>query len=207
MEQRLHTWLSDKSSFFIATIFIFVFVLLYVTTNRIPTFYGPFELPKLFYEDQIPLIPETTLVYLSLFLYVVISSLLLPRHALNQAAIIFMYILIFHTLVFIFFPTIYPRSELASQTGIFNWIMNTIHTLDAPRNCFPSLHVSLPFTLAFVWKKIDKRVGNIFIFWSILIAISTLTTKQHYILDVFGAIFISFLLVKIKFKNPQPSFL
>lgn len=208
MDKLLVRWLRTKSKLFIFLTLICLYVVVYGITNRIPTFYGPFELPTLFYEGNLPVIPWTAIIYLSMFLFVTMATIPIQHKIIVQASVVYIYLLIFHSLIFIFFPTIYPREEIINQSGIFNWALtDLIYPLDTPRNCFPSLHVSLPFAAAFIWRQINKKTGNIFLVWAILIAISTITTKQHYLLDVFGAIFISFVLVKIKFKNPQPSFL
>ncbi|MCF6276679.1 MAG: phosphatase PAP2 family protein [Candidatus Magasanikbacteria bacterium] len=207
MEKRLTDRLKNTNPFFVYTALFILYEVLYVITNRIPTFYGPFELPKIFYEDQIPLIPETSLVYISIFGFMAITIWMLPRKYKNPTAIIFMYLLFIHTFIFLFFPTIYPREEITNKYGIFDWLMHDIiQELDTPRNCFPSLHVSLPFTMAFVWLKLSKKIGIVILFIATLIALSTLTTKQHYLLDVFSAIAVSFILVQLKFKNPQTSF-
>ncbi len=74
---------------------------------------------------------------------------------------------------FLVFPTTIdrPHSE---------WL-GLLTLIDEPFNCFPSLHVSLSLFLTLLNR---KHIWAIV--WCSLICLSTLTTKQHYVLDMIG---------------------
>src|SRR6185436_14225959 len=74
-----------------------------------------------------------------------------------------------------------PAVDSAAFDGL--WLF------DVPENCFPSLHVSLAIIAAAYW----PRARWIGIAWAIAIAVSTMTTKQHYFVDVAGGIAMGFL--------------
>jgi membrane-associated phospholipid phosphatase len=194
MQDHFVNWLEQKSWLVGLGITIFAYATLYGITNRMPTIYGPFEFNLFFNETNIPFVPWTAIIYISIFVFLSIAGYFLPQKVFAQTVVVCLYILVFHTLIFLFFPTTYPREDMQNPGGFLGWlIFNVIHNLDAPRNCYPSLHVSLPFTLSFIWLRYRPKIGVLFLVWAIVIALSTLTTKQHYILDVLGGIIVAYI--------------
>ena len=59
---------------------------------------------------------------------------------------------------------------------------------DIRYNCFPSLHVAQCFIAALVCHRVHRGVGAVAGAWAGLVALSTLFTKQHYVLDVVGGV-------------------
>ena len=72
--------------------------------------------------------------------------------------------------------------------GFFAWTLALNYRLDPPLNCFPSLHVAWGFVAALCCHRVHRGVGVAALGWASLIAISTLYTKQHYVLDVVAGI-------------------
>lgn len=63
-------------------------------------------------------------------------------------------------------------------------LIQAVRNTDQPINCAPSLHVSLAYQIALGFLKDQKRYFPLVFSWATLLALSTLTTKQHYFLDV-----------------------
>jgi membrane-associated phospholipid phosphatase len=59
-----------------------------------------------------------------------------------------------------------------------------VYRIDPPGNVFPSLHVAHAFTLAFLMRIDRPRVGTAVLVMAVVLALSTLTTKQHFAADV-----------------------
>jgi membrane-associated phospholipid phosphatase len=59
-----------------------------------------------------------------------------------------------------------------------------VQRIDPPGNVFPSLHVAHTSSLALILHHENPRLGRVVIGLSALLAVSTLTTKQHFIADV-----------------------
>lgn len=146
------------------------------------------ELPLTHADRAIPLLPWTTFVYLT-DLPLCVSTYLHLRH--HQARATYTYVLAYVfavcTLCFLFFPTTYPRHlfpipQGAAGAGILEWM----RAMDTPRNAFPSLHVACcsAAILAF-WHQPETRLRDwMHIVWAACIVVSTLTTKQHFLVDV-----------------------
>ncbi|MGH9752684.1 MAG: phosphatase PAP2 family protein [Blastocatellia bacterium] len=87
--------------------------------------------------------------------------------------------------VFLIYPTEFPRGVMA-QDGAAPFAFRFLHSIDSAANCFPSLHVALAWLSALSLKDERRRAGALAIVWAALISISTLTTKQHYFVDLIG---------------------
>jgi len=91
--------------------------------------------------------------------------------------------------IFLLFPVEGPRPAQVPTDGVFGMLM----TYDRPLNAFPSLHVGLVVhSLAFGWALTRASRFGVFaqaalglgLAWAVLIAYSTLATKQHYLIDL-----------------------
>ena len=148
-------------------------------------------------DRAVPLMPWTIFVYTSEY-WLFISAYFLFRDELTRNKYIWSYfgVLFFGALFFVFFPTTYPRGDYPLPTDIHPFvyrIFQAVREADDPSNCFPSMHVTCCFLTAFAFlAKKESRVNFwIYFIWSTVIAMSTLPTKQHYIVDVMGGLALS----------------
>ena len=155
-----------------------VYVCCYAFLNNI-VFFSPTELFLFNFEKQIPLMPNFIWIYLSVAIMVPMVFFFTKDNFLAKKFIWSFNVLIATSFIcFLFFPTIYPRHNYPTNSEIlhFFWV-----NLDQPVCCFPSLHVGGAILAAVVsW----YQRKFYYIVWAILIAISTLTLKQHYFIDV-----------------------
>ena len=146
--------------------------------------------PEVGLDHVVPMEPAWSLVYLSLFL-----AALLPVFVVHQQELVrrtinaFLAIWLFSYACFIAYPTAAPRHDKVIVESFFTWTLRAIHSSDIAYNCFPSLHVAQCFLASLVCYRVHRGVGAAAGLWAFLVAMSTLYTKQHYILDVIaGAI-------------------
>lgn len=96
-----------------------------------------------------------------------------------------------------FFPVEIRRPYVA-DTNIFNKLVNMIYDSDRPVNCFPSIHVLNTYLIMRFTSRQDSKAWfhytNII---GILIILSTIFIKQHYILDGLASILLSETIVLI----------
>ena len=102
-------------------------------------------------------------------------------------------ILLVSVAVFVIFPVTFPRGDYpVVGDGISDHAMIFLRTyMDGPANCLPSLHVSSCYISSFCFWKENRKVAYFLSFWSTLVAISTMTTKQHYFVDVWIALLLT----------------
>jgi membrane-associated phospholipid phosphatase len=87
--------------------------------------------------------------------------------------------------VFLIYPTEFPRS-LAAEERSPTFAFRFLYSIDSAANCFPSLHVALAWLSALSLRDERRKAGAMAMVWATLISISTLTTKQHYFVDLVG---------------------
>ncbi len=96
-------------------------------------------------------------------------------------------------IIFILYPTIMYRPIIPDLPPITNFIIKLTFLYDnPPLNCFPSIHCLFSFQVIYstLSSNISKRNKFIITFIALLIIISTLLVKQHYIFDVISALLI-----------------
>ena len=80
----------------------------------------------------------------------------------------------------------FPLPQPAGWTGA---IFRTLHSFDRPYNLFPSLHISIWMILSGVYHRHTAgHVRWLTHAWFILIAVSTVLTHQHHVIDVAGGL-------------------
>ena len=91
-------------------------------------------------------------------------------------------------IVYYLYPTEISRPTIINS-NILNYLVNIIYSLDRPVNCFPSLHVlTTYFIMRYTKYKNSKKKFYYTEIVGVLIIISTLFIKQHFIADVISAI-------------------
>lgn len=151
------------------------------------------HMPALSIDRAIPLEPTWMLAYGSIWFFAFLPVLVLRGPALTRRAL-YAFIAVVGTAYagFLLYPTVLPRPASLGE-GFFAWTLALNYRLDPPLNCFPSLHVAWGFVAALCCHRVHRGVGVAALAWATLIAISTLYTKQHYVLDVVAGIAIAVL--------------
>ncbi len=87
--------------------------------------------------------------------------------------------------VFVALPTRLDRAPI-DGSAVTSVAFAALYLFDPPSNCFPSLHVSLALLGALAFWPERRRLTLGCLAWAALIAASTLTTRQHVLVDVAG---------------------
>lgn len=151
-----------------------------------------------FPDRMIPFVPEMVIIYLSVYLF-----WLPPILSKNVSLGHFWKIMVAITLAFIatflghlLIPSSYPRPQISDVVAETDWanfiIKRFLHWADPPNNTFPSSHVVTAMILMVMTRKRFKLwLYAMYCLWGIAIIISTLTVKQHYVVDVASAILVA----------------
>lgn len=165
----------------------------------------PCKIPML--DDLIPIVPVFAVIYLYSYVFWICGpiavSLTGKRHFVNYiTGLSLAYIIGF--LFFVFLPTYMDRSEeglmeLGSRPGLFNWFLGLIYSADGSErafNLFPSYHCLIS-TYCYLGVRRRPEISRGFRIYSlvmaILISLSTVFTKQHYVIDIPGGVGIALL--------------
>ena len=98
-------------------------------------------------------------------------------------------------LFYVFFPAPYPRDGY-TEASISGFLVELTRKIDGSCNTFPSSHVTFSWLLAFfagltTAAQQNRWIYPLYIFWAVLISISTVVLKQHFVLDVVSGIFLA----------------
>ena len=145
-------------------------------------------LPLTAVDRWLPFLPWTVWPYLGLATAALLPLFIRQSWVFRQVLIAFALAMGTTFLCFAIFPTIYVRPEYEGQAGwtatAYAWLI----ACDSPLCCFPSGHIILPALGCWgVWR--DGRRGAVWLALGVtLCSLSILTTKQHYVWDLLGAL-------------------
>ncbi len=137
-------------------------------------------------ESGIPLVPSYSFLYILLY-----PIFLLPFFAVKDrtsyqrlvAADLLMFAVC--SIFFVAYPVAYDRPPLPPPPhDIGTWTLGLIWGNDPAWNCLPSEHCTAAMIAALATWEADRRRGLFAMAAALLIGVSTLFTKQHYLVDV-----------------------
>jgi len=162
------------------------------------------ELLRTRLDDAIPFLPWTTWCYLPFYAGVFIIAIAgFRRRALfDRTARSVLLVMLVGAICHVFIRAEYPRPlVLPPFRGLSEAFMHWVQSVDAPGNVFPSLHVAHTTMLSVLLMRDRPRLGRVAFVMATLLAISTLTTKQHFIADVISGYVLAFIGVHIALRG------
>jgi membrane-associated phospholipid phosphatase len=208
-KKALPLFLTRDNKYPIGLLVMAICSVLYSTSNHINIF-EPRSLPLSWIDETVPFAPWTVWIYFSEYLffpviYVVCKDLVNANKYLYSFAALW----IVSVAIFWLWPTVYPRGNfpLPQDLDALTYMtFSTLRVADAPTNCCPSLHVSSVFLSSFIYLDEQKKKFPFFFLWAAAIAFSTLTTKQHYFIDIATGFLMAVIMYWIfhRFVNYRP---
>ena len=146
----------------------------------------PTYVPEVALDRAVSLQPAWMIVYGSLYVFAVLLPLLVVRQQelFRRAMQAYLMVMIVSYVGFLLYPTAAPRPAEVLGAGFSAWSLRLAYSLDPPHGCFPSLHVAYSCVSALTCYRVHRGVGAAAGLWAALIGVSTLYTKQHYVVDV-----------------------
>lgn len=173
-----------------------VFVALVPFYVWIPAFFPPSirHVPELALDRAWPLVPAWAIVYGALYAFLILLPILVIREDELIRRTVHAYLAIWITayvFFFVVYPTAAPRPDVVTGEGFGVWGLRALYSADPPHNCFPSLHVAHSLVSALAVSRVHRRLGTLALVCGTLVALSTLFTKQHYVVDVIAGAFLA----------------
>jgi len=151
------------------------------------------HVPELALDRVVPLQPTWALVYGSLYLFLILLPVFVVRQEEHIHRTVLAYLMVWITayVCFLVYPTVAPRPARVIGEGFVVWGLRFLYSADPPYNCFPSVHVAHSFVSALTCYRVHRRVGIAGTLCALFVGLSTLYTKQHYVLDVIAGLFLA----------------
>jgi hypothetical protein len=160
----------------------------YVLLNHHPL-REPAFLPLTAVDRATPFLVWTTWAYGVLLL----SDLALPMcirdtRVFNDAVRAFLIVFVVNVSTWSVFPTTYPRPPPPQGDSLSEQFYRLLMAADTPASCFPSSHIAIPaLSLWALSREHPRRAPWMWAAFA-LCSLSILTTKQHYLADLFGGL-------------------
>lgn len=148
------------------------------------------------FDDIIPFLPWTVYIYWICYLFWIVNYILAVKQSSEEADLFIIAHFIGETvcfIAFVFMPTTMVRAEITGNT-LADQIMSLTYQIDSADNLLPSIHC---FVSWLCWigvrgkYKIPVWYQCASLFMAIAVCISTLTVKQHVIVDVIAGIILA----------------
>jgi membrane-associated phospholipid phosphatase len=158
---------------------------LYLVPNHLPL-KEPVLLPWTALDAAVPFVPLTLWIYVSDYVLVATAFLLVRTWAeAKQFARAYLALLVIGAAVHLMWPTTFPREAFPLVgDGVTERVFALLRQVDLPTSCLPSMHVAGSYLAAFSLWRHGRGVFVLYTSWATAVAVSTLTAKQHYAVDV-----------------------
>lgn len=147
-------------------------------------------------DRMIPFWPPSVIIYFGCYLFWVVNYILMGRQGKKEVCQFFAADFISRVVCMIFylaFPTTNVRPAV-EPAGFWNQAMLFLYRIDAADNLFPSIHCLVSW-FCYIGLRGRKDIPAWYRWFScvmaLLVCISTLTTKQHVIVDVIGGVLLA----------------
>lgn len=145
-------------------------------------------------DSVMPFWPWTVWVYFTEYIFFIAAYFGLQRNDLvTKYFYAYNSILVVSVVVFMLYPVTFPRESYpVLGSDISDHAMRFLRTyMDSPANCLPSLHVSSCYISSLCFWHESRKKAVALSLWSTCVAGATMTTKQHYFVDVWTAIILT----------------
>lgn len=184
------------TEFFLVLLFAFLWnQSVYCGARWIATSWNHYDMTTSF-DLLVPFMPWTIIIYWGCYIFWCINYYLCALQPKEERDRFFCADALAKGICFLFFlliPTTNIRPIIGEET-IWDTLMKLLYRIDAADNLFPSIHCLVSW-LCWVGLRQRKDIPLIYRHFSLVAAIavciSTLTTRQHVILDVAGGIFLA----------------
>ncbi len=148
-------------------------------------------------DTWIPYLPWTAGIYFTLYLMYIGVAIVLDSKAYTQVLVDLVLMTLISFMCFVVITSHYPRpTPDAWVDSLWKPVLDLMVKLDAPGNTCPSLHVSTSLYLSWVMR--NSKYGVVWVIWGLLVSLSTLTLKQHFVWDWIGGLFLVYIIVMIQ---------
>lgn len=180
--------------------------MLYLVPNHFPlreATAAPFTAADL----AIPFVQSSVWVYLSDYALVasafMVSTTFAEVRRFVRACVV---MLLIGAAIHLLWPTELSRAPFPIVgEGLTSDVFRLLRRFDMPTSCFPSMHVAGAFFAALSLWQHSPRQFRLWLLWAAAVAISTLTTKQHVLIDVAGGILLALGIWWLFYRRPGPS--
>lgn len=135
---------------------------------------------------RLPLVPAFASVYLGVHIFSMVPYCALPETRLLRRYLLGNVLLVsVAAIAWVTLPVRVDRPPIPPElSGFGTWLLHLVYRGDPTTNCFPSAHCGVAVYAAIGLRFASRRLFAWGIVTAIGVCVSTVLTKQHYVLDV-----------------------
>jgi membrane-associated phospholipid phosphatase len=180
----------------------------YLYINRLNAWRSRYYDVSLWFEKDLPFVPPMIFGYSLVFALVAILYLVIDNMSdLWNICIRFVNMTLICFAVFLIWPVRMNFRPEVAVTG--DWITTWVgfyFWLDRPYNLFPSMHLAASFFSAFYLLKKGPVLGWTAMAMAVIVGVSVVLLKQHYILDVAAGFLVAWVCAFFPFRRIKAKF-
>ncbi|HSW37461.1 MAG TPA: phosphatase PAP2 family protein [Candidatus Saccharimonadales bacterium] len=143
------------------------------------------------------------LLFLPIFWLVILYAFLTDK-SFKSLALTILIVYLASYLIYALFQTYVPR-PMAMGQDIFSKLVRLTYRIDKPYNGFPSGHASSAAIMASYFIFTNHRCRWLFTIFGLLVVVSTLFVKQHFILDAISGVLLGAGVSWLVFRYIKPA--
>lgn len=147
-------------------------------------------------DQLIPFVPCTVVIYLGCYVFWIANYILIARQGKQEVCQFFVADFLSRAvclLCYLLYPTTNTRPFVEAD-GFWNQVMIALYATDAADNLFPSIHCLVSW-FCYIGLRGKKNIPvwyrGLSCVLAVSVCISTLTTKQHVVVDVIGGVLLA----------------
>jgi membrane-associated phospholipid phosphatase len=186
----------------LSALFVLIFYVFYGTASVVTGLHDVRLHIHFHFEQYLPFVPAFALVYLSLNVMLALAPFILrTRQAFLPLFLTMSVETILASLCFVLLPVADGDTPVLAS-GFWGNVFLFADVVNLDYNNIPSLHVAFAFTAALAFRQRCGPVGTmLFYSWAVTIALSTLLTHQHNILDVITGIALAGIVMRVVYPK------
>lgn len=146
-------------------------------------------------DQKIPFIPNFIYIYNTFYPFMFLTLLYLftkDENVYMKGIISGILGFLICDIIFLIYPTIMQRPPIPETNLLTDFVLKVTFFFDTPAlNCFPSIHCLFCFQIIYSFiltNQIELKKKIPIIIYSLLIIMSTILVKQHYVVDIISAL-------------------
>jgi membrane-associated phospholipid phosphatase len=165
------------------------------------------ELLRTRLDDAIPLVPWTAWCYLPFYaaIFIIAIASIRSRSLFDRAVRSVVIVMLVGGAGHLLIRAEYPRPTLTPPyADVSTAFLAFVYRIDRPGNVFPSLHVAHSSMLALLLIRDRPVIGRVAFVMAVMLALSTLTAKQHFVADVVAGFLLAIGGRALALRAPRP---
>jgi hypothetical protein len=151
--------------------------------------------------ELLPFLPWTVWIYLLFFPLLVVAGMRVPPARWMRLVLAWALASVTAWILVLLVPVTFPRPDPASLGPLHAWVFGLVYGLDAAHVTFPCLHSAVVWIGWIAVRDRGARLSLVGFLLAAAITVSTMTTRQHLVIDNAAGLAIAWACARVAFPR------